>query len=251
MLQNDFRSVNVGFDRMNRLLDDQLHADRRRQVDDDVCPIDEFSEDRLVGYRVDGVVEFRIVFEMDDVVDRPGRQVVDNEHFVAAIEECFGKVAPDESRATCNQYPHQSSFLSLNSVLARAAPARWLAGANSCDPASLSTASAARAAAPPSDRMANCLKYSALLRSICRRNSSSYRIRRSAGSMSDRVAAPAIVPADTNGERLFGRPMTSAGIPRTPASIATVELTVTTTRLARSNEPSGTAAARTLMFLLP
>src|SRR4051812_92613 len=244
MLQNDFRSVNVGFDRMNRLLDDQLHADRRRQVDDDVCPIDEFSEDRLVGYRIDGVVEFRIVFEMDDIVDRTGRQVVENEHFVAAIEERLGKMAADESCATRNQHPHQSSFLSLRSVVARPVSGRWLAGPNWYDPARLSTASAARAAAPPSDRMANCLKYSALLRSICRRNSASYRIRRSVGSISERVAAPVIVPAATNGERLFGSPITSAGIPRTPASIATVELTVTTTLLARSNAGSGTAAAR-------
>src|SRR4051794_35101295 len=185
MLQNDFRSVHVGFDRMNRLLDDQLHADRRSQVHDDVRSIDEFRDDRLVGDRVNGVVEFRIVFEVDDVVDRTGRQVVENEHFVAPIEERLGKMAPDESRATSNQDPHQSSFLSLSSVLPGIVPGGWPPGAASCDRARLSTASAARAAAPPSDRIANCLKYSALPRSIWRRNSSSYRIRRNAGSTSD------------------------------------------------------------------
>ena len=46
-----------------------------------------------------------------------------------------------------------------------------------------------------------------------------------------RVAAPAMTPASTNGDRLFGRPMTSAGMPSTAASSATVEFTVTTARL--------------------
>ena len=55
-----------------------------------------------------------------------------------------------------------------------------------------------------------------------------------------RVAAPAIAPAATNGDRLFGRPMTSAGIPSTPASSATVEFTVTTTCSRRA----GARAAR-------
>ena len=104
----------------------------------------------------------------------------------------------------------------------------------------------ARCPAVRADRKS--LEVLPLERSICRRNSSSYRIRRSAGSMSDRVAAPAMMPAATNGDKLLGSPMTSAGIPTTPASSATVELTVTTTLLARSSGPRGTVAGSTLTF---
>ena len=45
-----------------------------------------------------------------------------------------------------------------------------------------------------------------------------------------RSATPAMTPASTNGDRLFGSPTTSAGTPSAIASIATVEFTVTTTR---------------------
>ena len=79
----------------------------------------------------------------------------------------------------------------------------------------------------------------------CCRNSSSYRIRRRAAGAIARRAAPAMTPASTNGDRLFGRPMTSAGTPRTAASSATVELTVTTARLAASSGASGAAAGST------
>ena len=52
-------------------------------------------------------------------------------------------------------------------------------------------------------------------------------------------ARPAMIPASTKGDRLLGSPITSAGTPRTAASSATVELTVTTARLAAR---SGAAA---------
>ena len=50
---------------------------------------------------------------------------------------------------------------------------------------------------------------------------------------------PAITPASTNGERLFGRPITSDGTPSTAASSATVELTVMIAWLARISGASG------------
>ena len=57
---------------------------------------------------------------------------------------------------------------------------------------------------------------------------------------------PAMMPASTKGLRLFGSPMTSAGTPSTAASSATVELTVTTARLAPSSGASGADAGSTV-----
>jgi hypothetical protein len=53
----------------------------------------------------------RVRFQMDDVIDRPGRQIVDDEHFVTAFEQRLGKMASDEARATRDQNFHQDLFL--------------------------------------------------------------------------------------------------------------------------------------------
>jgi hypothetical protein len=39
---------------------------------------------------------------MRDVVDRPGRQIVEDEDLVALREQRIGKVRADESGATCD-----------------------------------------------------------------------------------------------------------------------------------------------------
>jgi hypothetical protein len=52
-------------------------------------------------------VKSRIPFEVDDILDRSGRQIVEDEDFVAALEQRFGQVAANESCATRNQHPHQ------------------------------------------------------------------------------------------------------------------------------------------------
>ena len=70
MLEHDLGAVHVGLDRVDGLLDDQLHADRGRQVEDDVAAVDELGQQRLVRDRVDGVVEPRLVLQVRDVVDR-------------------------------------------------------------------------------------------------------------------------------------------------------------------------------------
>ena len=83
MLEHDFGAVHVGFDRVDRLLDDQLDADRRGEVKDDVAAIDELGEQRLVVDRVDEVLEPGASLQVRDVVDRSGRQVVEDQDLVA------------------------------------------------------------------------------------------------------------------------------------------------------------------------
>ena len=77
-------------------LDDQLHADRGREMEDDVAAIDQLGQQRLVRDGVDGVVELGVRLEVRDVVDRAGGQVVEDEDLVAAIEQRFGQMRPDE-----------------------------------------------------------------------------------------------------------------------------------------------------------
>ena len=49
--------------------------------------------------------------EVSDVVDRAGRQVVEDADLVAAREERLGQVRSDESRTASDQHAHQSVFV--------------------------------------------------------------------------------------------------------------------------------------------
>ena len=106
VLQDDFGAVHVGFDRVHRLLDDQLHADRRGKMEHDVAPVDHLGEQRLVRHRVDDVREPRARLEVRDVVDRAGREVVDDGHLVAEVEQPFRQMRPDESGAARDERLH-------------------------------------------------------------------------------------------------------------------------------------------------
>ena len=85
-------------------LDDELDADRRREVKNHVALVDQLGHERLVVDAVDGVVKTRVAFEVRDVVDAPRREVVDDEDLVAALKVCVREVRPDKPRTACNQY---------------------------------------------------------------------------------------------------------------------------------------------------
>ena len=106
VLQHDLGAMHVGFDRVHRLLDDQLHADGRGQMKDDVAAVDHLGEQRFVGHRVDRVREARCLFEMADVVDGTGGQVVEHRHLVAVAQQSFGEVGSDEPGASGDQSFH-------------------------------------------------------------------------------------------------------------------------------------------------
>ena len=72
------------------------------------------------------------------------------------------------------------------------------------------------------------------------RISRSYSRARRAGATSPGVAAPAMTPASTNGLRLLGRATTRAGTPKGIASIAAVELAVTSAAATPVSWPSPT-----------
>jgi hypothetical protein len=64
--------MDVGLERVHRLLDDQLHADGRRQMKDDIAAVDHLGELRLVHHGIDDVRESRMAFQVRNVVDRTG-----------------------------------------------------------------------------------------------------------------------------------------------------------------------------------
>ena len=106
MFENDLGAVHVGLDRIDGLLDDQLHADGRREMKDHVAAIDEFGEERLVVDRVDEVLEAGAALEVGDVVDRSGRQVVENQDLVPLLEQRIRQMGSDEPRAAGDQRSH-------------------------------------------------------------------------------------------------------------------------------------------------
>ena len=73
--------------------------DRRREMKDDVVAIDELGEQRLVRQRVDDVFELRMGFQMADVADRSGRQVVDDVDFMPVIQQRLCQMRSDEACA--------------------------------------------------------------------------------------------------------------------------------------------------------
>ncbi len=70
-------SPNVRQKRVDRLLDDEPDADRGREVVDDVALVHKLTDHRGREHRLDDEVEARVLTEMGDVLERPGRDVVE------------------------------------------------------------------------------------------------------------------------------------------------------------------------------
>ena len=86
MLEHDLGPVHVGLDGVHRLFDDELDADRRREMKDHIAAVYQLGQQRLVVDRVDEVLETPAPFDVRDVVDRAGGQIVENQHLVALVE---------------------------------------------------------------------------------------------------------------------------------------------------------------------
>src|SRR5579885_1678439 len=73
---------------------------------DDVAAVDQLGEQRLVVDRVDEVLESRPPLQVRDVVDRSGRQVVEDQHVVSAREQSLRQMRTDEAGAAGDQRTH-------------------------------------------------------------------------------------------------------------------------------------------------
>ena len=96
----------IGSHLSEALLDDQLDADGGGEMEDDIAAIDQLREQRLVLDGVDEVLESRAPFQVRNVIDRPGREVVEDEDLVPELEQPFGEVRPDEAGAAGNERSH-------------------------------------------------------------------------------------------------------------------------------------------------
>ena len=84
---------------LHGLLDDQLHADRRSQMVDDVAFAGQPVQHHLVCDRLDGEAKAGIAGQVLDVGKRPCRQVIDHRHRVAARQQRFSQMRTDEAGA--------------------------------------------------------------------------------------------------------------------------------------------------------
>ena len=102
--------MDVGLDRPHRAVHDQLHADRRGKVVDVIGLVHELGHEPAVVAGVDRVAEARFVPKVPDVLDRAGREVIQNVNAMPQHEEVFGEMGANEARATSDQYPHWTSW---------------------------------------------------------------------------------------------------------------------------------------------
>ncbi len=117
-LEDSFSPLDVCLDGSDRALHDQPDPHRGGQVNDDVASVHQLGQDRDIHDRIDDVVESSVSgrrrvsaapgrpegtrrrrpvdFQMLDVLDAPGGQVVDEEDVVARLEESLDKMRADE-----------------------------------------------------------------------------------------------------------------------------------------------------------
>src|SRR6185503_2287379 len=68
--------------------------------------VDQFGQKWFVGDRIDRVGEATAPLQMRDVVDRTGREVVEDAHLVAVVEEPFGEMRADEAGTAGDERLH-------------------------------------------------------------------------------------------------------------------------------------------------
>ncbi len=107
--EHDLGPVDVRLDGSHRAFDDQPHADRRRQVKDDVALVHQFGDRRRMMDALDRVMEPGMASQVADIVDASRREVVEHEHFVASLEIRIGQMRPDEPSPACDQHAHQTT----------------------------------------------------------------------------------------------------------------------------------------------
>src|SRR5690606_7733842 len=95
---------------------DQVHADRRREMEDQIALADETVHHGLVGDRLDGKVKVRVGRQVRDVLKAACGEVVDDRHAVTLLQQGFGEVAADEARAARNQCVSHMCVLSPESI---------------------------------------------------------------------------------------------------------------------------------------
>ena len=93
-----------------------LHADRSREVKDDVALEDELVHDGGLQHRVDDEMELGPRLQLLDVAPRPGGQVVERVDLVSVVEEDLREVGADEPGAAGDEHLASTHAVKVNRV---------------------------------------------------------------------------------------------------------------------------------------
>jgi hypothetical protein len=58
----------------------------------------------MVVNSVDRVMKTRVAFQMLNILDRAGREIVDHVDFIATLDISVAQMRSDKTRATCDKY---------------------------------------------------------------------------------------------------------------------------------------------------
>ena len=106
VLQDDLGAVHVGLDRADRLSTISFTPTAAaRWKTTSARSISSASSGSLID-AVDGVVEAGAVLEVRDVVDRPGREVVEHVDLVPVVEQSIRQMGADEPGAAGDEHSH-------------------------------------------------------------------------------------------------------------------------------------------------
>ena len=98
-LEYGYGPLDVRRQRVQGLLDDQLHPYGRGQVDDDIRAPDGLVHRQLVKYRPLHEAETGVVPDSVQVGETARRQRVEDGDLVAVCQQGFNQVGPDEARS--------------------------------------------------------------------------------------------------------------------------------------------------------
>ena len=107
-VEHDLGAADVRPERTERLLDDEPHADRGAEVDDDVACSTSSSTRRSSRMLPRTSLKLRLALERAEVGSVARRHVVERDDGVAALEQGLGEVGADESGPAGDEIAHEA-----------------------------------------------------------------------------------------------------------------------------------------------
>ena len=127
VLEDDLRAAEIRDECAHRLVDDQPHPDRSREVVDDVAAVDELVDDGRLQNAVDDQMKPVAITEMLDVLQRAGREVVERPDVPAVVEKPLGEIRADEACAAGDEClaRHRGEVTDLGPAGSAKLPLHW------------------------------------------------------------------------------------------------------------------------------
>ena len=99
--------MDVGFDGVDGLINDELDADRGGEMEDDIALFNQQVHRAGISHGVADELKVRVVLNGCDVVDGAGAEVIDDGDLVPGGQIPFRQVRSDKARPACDQYVHR------------------------------------------------------------------------------------------------------------------------------------------------